>query len=88
MPIHLGDFPVSVLRFARRIRLFALAVAVTAAVLLLAMSAAPVPGPFTGLCAMALVYGAAIAMAVFVHERQQLRALHADVADFLRAHAV
>ncbi|HET8561253.1 MAG TPA: hypothetical protein VFL69_12100 [Marmoricola sp.] len=77
----------SVLRFARRARLSAVAVAVVAAVLLLSMSAAPVPGPFTGLCEAALAYGVAIAFAAWLHERQRLRAMHADVAAFLRLHA-
>lgn len=78
---------VSVLRLARRTRAAALLVALSAAMLLLALSAVPTPGAVLGLCDVALVYGAAVAVAAWVHERQQLRVLHADVAAFLRAQA-
>ncbi|HET8603469.1 MAG TPA: hypothetical protein VFM09_06035 [Marmoricola sp.] len=77
----------NLLRVTRRVRTIALAVSIAAVVLLLAMSAAPVPGPFTGLCDVALVYGTAIAITSWIHERRQLRGLHNDVAAFLQAHA-
>jgi hypothetical protein len=77
----------NVLRFARRTRSAAVAVALGAALLLMAMRALPAPGPLTGLCDVALVYGLAIAVAAWLHERQQLRTFHADVAAFLRAQA-
>lgn len=77
----------NLLRITRRVRTIALVVAVTAVVLLLSMSAAPVSGPFTGLCDVALIYGAAIAITSWIHERRQLRSLHHDVAAFLQAHA-
>ena len=77
----------TVLRFARRTRSAALAVACGAALLLVAMRALPAPGPLTGLCDVAMVYGAAIAVAAWLHERQQLRVFHADVAAFLQAQA-
>jgi hypothetical protein len=78
---------VSVLRFARRARKVAVVVAVLAAALLLSMSAAPVSGPFTGLCETALAYGIGVAFAAWLHERQRLRSMHADVDNFLRLHA-
>jgi hypothetical protein len=77
----------SVLSFARRTRSAALAVALGAALLLMATRVLPAPPPLTGVCDVALVYGAAIAVAAWLHERQQLRTFHADVAAFLRAQA-
>jgi hypothetical protein len=75
----------NVLRLARRARAIAVAVAVGAALLLMALRSVPAPGAVTGVLDVALVYGAAIAVAAWVHERQQLRAFHADVTAFLLA---
>lgn len=77
----------TVLWFARRTRSTAVAVALGAALLLLAMRVLPAPAQLTGVCDVALVYGAAIAVAAWLHERQQLRTFHADVAAFLQAQA-
>ncbi len=75
----------SVLRLARLARSVAVAVALGAAAMLMALRMVPAPGAITGVCDVALVYGAAIAVAAWVHERQQLRTFHADVAAFLQA---
>lgn len=77
----------NVLRLARQARTVAVAVALGAALLLMALRVVPAPGPVTGLLDVALVYGAAIALAAWVHERQQLRVFHADVVAFLQAQA-
>lgn len=77
----------SVLRLAIRARMIALAVAVGAAMVLLAMSTTSVPAAVTGICDVVLAYGAAVAIAAWVHERQQLRSFHDDVVAFLRAQA-